>query len=208
VPPSISIIDIYDAALVPESDRANDTCLSRVTDKAQQTVVVLEGSNFGARMSSFSARLVSLTAPGVVDCVPCYITHTTARCITTASRTATFNLSLTVAQQSSAAVLYDYTDLIKVPSIANVQPLWAPTRGGALLTISGTNFKDRGLVTLVKGSLVLNCTTPPPGQEGDVNGVYYAKDGKSIQVRGVTSCSSGLFCACVFTLPAFLALST
>ncbi len=70
----------------------------------------------------------------------------------------------------------------QVPSFATISPLFAPTEGGTLLTITGSNFKDRGFVSLVRGSTYLACQTPPLGEQGDVNGVYYARDGKTIQV--------------------------
>ncbi len=70
-----------------------------------------------------------------------------------------------------------------MPSFTTISPLLAPTEGGALLVITGNNFKDRGIVTLVRGSTSLPCQTPPLGEQGDINGVYYARDGKTIQVR-------------------------
>ena len=73
-------------------------------------------------------------------------------------------------------------EIVKAPSFALIAPLAAPTRGGTLLEITGSNFKDRGTVKLVKGDTVLTCATPPFGEEGNLTDVYYARDGKMIRV--------------------------
>jgi hypothetical protein len=39
------------------------------------------------------------------------------------------------------------------------------------------------MVTFIKDNDTIVCETPPLGQEGDINGVYYARDGKTIKVR-------------------------
>lgn len=56
-------------------------------------------------------------------------------------------------------------------------------QGGVILQLSGTNFKDRGFVALDNGITQFRCETPPLGQQGDMSGIYYGRDGKLIRVR-------------------------
>ena len=58
-------------------------------------------------------------------------------------------------------------------------------QGGVLITIQGTYFKDRGVVTASNGIDTLTCETPPLGDVGEENDLYYKHDGTKIQVRGV-----------------------
>jgi hypothetical protein len=51
-----------------------------------------------------------------------------------------------------------------------------------LITLTGTYFKDRGVVTASNGIDVLTCQTPPPGTVGNTSGLYYKPDGTHIQV--------------------------
>ena len=54
-------------------------------------------------------------------------------------------------------------------------------QGGYMLTINGTNFKDRGTVTLYSAHSVISCATPPPGLPGDLAGPYWKPDGTLIK---------------------------
>jgi hypothetical protein len=50
-----------------------------------------------------------------------------------------------------------------------------------MLTISGTNFKDRGTVTLNNSVSVVTCATPPLGQTGNEAGPYWKPDGTLVK---------------------------
>jgi hypothetical protein len=56
-------------------------------------------------------------------------------------------------------------------------------QGSVLVTITGTNFKDRGSVTMSNGVVTQACEAPPSGSSGDPSGVYWKPDGTRIQVR-------------------------
>ena len=64
-----------------------------------------------------------------------------------------------------------------------VTSLLVSAQGGVLITIQGTYFKDRGVVTASNGIDTLTCETPPLGDVGDVNDLYYKHDGTEIHVR-------------------------
>jgi hypothetical protein len=183
-PPAIDIIDVYDTLQMSDEDRAVDPCLVQVVNVTTQTVIVVEGFNFGMSTASFSISLTNtLDATDVQTCDVCFLSHKLARCISNTSRALAYDLSVTVVNQTSAPKLYDYSVIVQAPSFATIGPLVAPAEGGSLLVITGSNFKDRGFVTLTRDGVVLRCETPPLGEEGSVNGVYYARDGKTIQCR-------------------------
>ena len=163
-------------------DKAADNCLTRVRNSSLETVVVLGGTNFGSLVAAFSVTMEARDGSGPVPCDPCFLDHTTARCVSPASKLIVYDLTVTVAGQSSNAAVYDYSEIVKMPTFVDVQPLVAPTSGGTILTISGSNFKDRGSVQLTKGDSVVVCATPPLGEQGDLGGVYYGRDGKTIKV--------------------------
>ena len=52
------------------------------------------------------------------------------------------------------------------------------------------------MVTFTKGNDTIVCETPPLGQEGDINGVYYARDGKTIKVCPCEQPSYTVYCVC------------
>jgi hypothetical protein len=181
-PPQVLIVDVYDTLLMTEEEKAADACLLLVTDKTQQAVVVLEGENFGSESSSVSILLTARSDGSSVPCDLCHLTHTLLRCVAPASRVLQYDVVVTVVGQASAPVVYDYSEIIKPPSFFDVSPLSGPTEGGTLLTLLGSNFKDRGTVELVSGETTLVCATPPFGEVGDINDVYYARDGRTIKV--------------------------
>ncbi len=61
-------------------------------------------------------------------------------------------------------------------------------QGGTLITILGTYFKDRGVVTATNGIDTLECETPPLGSVGQVSDVYYKQDGTEIHVSQAVVC--------------------
>ncbi len=64
-----------------------------------------------------------------------------------------------------------------------VTSLLVSAQGGVLITIQGTYFKDRGVVTASNGIDTLTCETPPLGDVGEENDLYYKHDGTEIHVR-------------------------
>ncbi len=181
-PPVVQVVDIYDSLSLSDAQRAVDPCLVLVRNVSNDVVVALEGRNFGASLPFAEVALTAVDGSGPAPCTMCFVAHTVARCVTTASRARNFNLVLTVAGQASATALYSYNSIVQSPSFSSVDPLFGPTDGGTLLVLQGSNFKDSGEVVLQKGETRLRCETPPYGQEGNVTGVYYARDGKTIQV--------------------------
>jgi hypothetical protein len=190
--PVVDIVDVYDTLMMSDSDKANDSCLVVVTNTTAETVVVMEGQNFGRQWSTFAVFLTPLVGGPTERCTPCFLTHKLARCIAHTSRSQAYRLEVVVVDQISEPVVYDYSVIVQAPSFASITPLMAPTAGGTLLVITGSNFKDRGFVQLSKGDVVLTCQTPKLGEEGDVNGVYYARDGKTIKVGGQYARCEGL----------------
>jgi hypothetical protein len=190
-PPTVLIVDVYDTLLLTEAEKEVDACLLLVTDKTTQTVAVLEGQNFGSDAGNVSIQLTAQGSGASQPCSLCYLTHTLLRCVAPSSRVIKYDVVVTVAGQASAPVVYDYSEIIKPPAFFDASPLSGPTEGGTLLTLLGSNFKDRGTVELVRGETTLLCVTPPFGEEGNINDVYYARDGKTIKVRACVSGGGG-----------------
>ncbi len=205
-PPVVDVVDVYDTLQMSEADKLQDPCLVLVNDSTVQTVVVLEGANFGRQWSSFAVFLTPVgPSPGATHmCSTCFLSHKLARCIASTPRANAYDLTVVVVDQVSDPVLYDYSVIVQAPSFATISPLVAPTAGGSLLVITGSNFKDRGFVRLTRGDVVLSCETPPLGVEGDITGVYYARDGKTIQVWHALrpyACFPFLLVCCCSKLP-------
>ena len=80
-------------------------------------------------------------------------------------------------------------------------------QGGFYVAITGTFFKDSGVVTATNGIDTVTCGTPAAGTAGNSSGMYWAPSGTSIQclmppgvgggfvfsvsARGITSVAAG-----------------
>ncbi len=107
-PPLVLVLDVYDTLTMSEEEKGVDSCLVLVSNATAETVVVVEGVNFGVRGPSFSVALASPDESVMLPCRVCHLSHTLARCVTTASRTQPYNLTVTVAGQTSVPATFDY----------------------------------------------------------------------------------------------------
>jgi hypothetical protein len=115
--PTVDIVDVYDTLQMSDADKLVDPCLTAVTDNKTETVLVVEGANFGGDASLCTITLVSLDGSDTQACNVCYIDRTKqslARCITSAGRDKAFDLTVQVVDQVSSSVLYDYRILVQV----------------------------------------------------------------------------------------------
>lgn len=99
------------------------------------TLITVIGSNFG--------NSGSLTIDGRVCAVTSY-DNNMVRCLTPAGQGSDVPVELTVSQQVSNTVLFDYSP----PTLASVSPADAPTSGNVSLTLTGTNFGPDNVVTV------------------------------------------------------------
>jgi hypothetical protein len=117
----------------------------------------LDGVNFGTLPAAVSVTLAADDGSAAQDCPPCFLDHRVARCVTSASRTRAYNVTVTVAGLRSGPAVYDYRDIIKAPAFLSVSPLLIPTAGDTLLTITGTQ-RPRTRVSATKyGGAVVVC---------------------------------------------------
>ena len=193
-PPTIDVLDVYDIVGLAPADAAVDPCAIAAATAAAAggsstaggaDVVQIEGANFGGDAAFVNVTIVRRDATlAVQPCDVCHITHSVIRCVTSASRTARYDLGVTVAGQDSNAVIYSYTDIIRPPEVTSLAPNSGPTTGGTIVDIKGSFFKDRGVVEMRSPTgEVLTCETPPLGEEGSILGLYYKEDGTHIRCR-------------------------
>lgn len=144
--PEVDFVDLFDPATLSPAAMAVDACFQLQTDPAVDSVVQIQGKNFGASLAAVSVLLAANTSSGT--CTPCFLTHTRARCVTSVSRGAVYNLTVVVAGQTSNVKPYSYAAIVDTtPPVlltAAVHPAASPamlsTVGGDVLTITGTKL--------------------------------------------------------------------
>lgn len=155
------------------------------------TLVTLTGTNFGLTPSATF---------GSITLQPTSSTHTSAVFAVPAGQGLNQSLQLTVGQQTSNTVLYNYD----APGITSVSPTSAPTSGNTPITITGNNFGLSGTVSIGGASVTPTSyshtqiiANVPPGQGGTVN-VSVTSAGRtsntstiSYQPPNITSISAG-----------------
>ena len=182
--PAIATVSLYDmvTALEVVPGFANDSCLVAVGGNANADVVELVGANFGSNPGLVTMEFVVGATRRACDV--CSLTHTEARCPVPlfVGHTQTATIVFSLAGRNST-ILYSYSAVMRQPNIRGIEPLVFPTTGGTrLLTVSGTDMKDRGSVTLHSAAMnaTLACRVPPSGESEGPGGVVWAKDGTRI----------------------------
>lgn len=148
--PVVDIVDVYDPVQLNPEDTAADSCLSTVTDNRNQTTLVIEGRNFGGNGSLLAVALVSIDGMEAHACDVCFIepvNQRLARCVTRASRTQGYNLTVEVVGQVSIPVLYDYQSLVQVGA---PRP---PRRPRTVTTPSPHRISSESAASLFSGAL-------------------------------------------------------
>ena len=102
-----------------------------------------------------------------LPCTVCWVAHTVARCPVPAAvgKTDTASIVLTTGGRSTSGV-YSFSKIMQSPVLNSISPTVMDTSGGnRLLTIQGSEMKDRGTVLLVNTALnmTLPCRGPAPG---------------------------------------------
>ena len=151
-PPSVSTVDIYDPTVLPPAVQAADACFAAITDISQDAIFQFQGQNFGDSLVLLNVTVSNGTYSGL--CVPCFARHTTARCKTSVSRGITYNVSLTLAGQSSGRVTYAFPALVDTtpPFVSSVDSVTSgrsqlATIGGDTIVIVGTRLGANCSVT-------------------------------------------------------------
>lgn len=160
-PPVVDTVRLYDVSKLAPDVRASDGCALAVVDENVQTVLELDGAQFGATPAFFSIQLSNATTSAF--CSPCYLQHTKARCITSTRRSFPFNLTVTVSGQVSNVLPYSYDDVFAKtpPQVASVGV--APAGGVAQLsTVGGDLVSIQGLKQGRTASKPQRCWAPCP----------------------------------------------
>ena len=145
-PPEVDFVDLFDPATLTPAAMASDACFLLQTNPAVDSVVQIQGINFGGSLAAVSVLLAANTSSGT--CTPCFLTHTRLRCVTSVSRGAVYNLTVVVAGQASNVKPYSYAAIVDttppVVLTATVFPAASTTLlstvGGDVLTITGTKL--------------------------------------------------------------------
>jgi len=150
--PSVSTVDLYDVTVLPPAVQATDACFQAIVDVGSDTIFQFQGQNFGDSLVLLNVTVSNGTYSGL--CVPCYARHTTARCKTSVSRGITYNVSLTLAGQSSGRVTYAFPALVDTtpPFVSSADSVTSgrsqlATIGGDTIVIVGTRLGANCSVT-------------------------------------------------------------
>ncbi len=145
LPPVVDAVGVYDPFVLSPAAQAVDSCFLAVSDPSRDVVFQLQGRNLGDVPGLLSVSLRNDTFLG--SCVSCYAQHTVARCVTTVTRGVTYNVTATLAGQTSPPLAYLFPLAVEaaLPFVAAADTLSVnrsrlSTVGGDVVTIVGTNL--------------------------------------------------------------------